>query len=174
MNKLIKGSIAGAAGVALLLGGAGTFAVWNDTASLDAPAITAGHLQLDTTTAGKWTKNGAPIDAATYRVIPGTTLVYTQTLTVNAEGEGLRARLTHSPLTEAGALASFVDSKLEVFPGTATTADADGILDFNTGISTVDVKVTVVFPSTVSGQDGQGLSLDLSDVTFTLTQTITP
>jgi alternate signal-mediated exported protein len=168
MNKLVKGSIAGAAGIALLLGGAGTFAVWNDTASLSAPNIQAGYLQLDTTTAGKWTKDGAAINAATYRVIPGSTLVYTQTLTVDAVGDGLKAQLTHSPLTEAGGLASFVDSKLEVSQG--STVDADGILDFTAGTSTVDVKVTVVFPDTVSG--GQSEMLDLSDVTFTLTQTI--
>ncbi len=172
MNKLVKGSIAGAAGVALLLGGAGTFAVWNDTANLDAPAISAGRLDLSSATAGKWTKDGADINPATYKVIPGTTLVYTQTLTVDAVGDGLKARLTHSPLVETGALAPFVDSKLEVFPGSATTADADGILDFTAGSSTVNVKVTVVFPSTVSGQDGQNQALDLSDVTFTLTQTI--
>ena len=33
MNKLVKGSIAGAAGIALLLGGAGTFALWNADAT---------------------------------------------------------------------------------------------------------------------------------------------
>jgi alternate signal-mediated exported protein len=170
MNKLVKGSIAGAAGIALLLGGAGTFAVWNDTATLSAPNIQAGYLQLDTATAGKWTKDGAEINPTTYKVIPGTTLVYTQTLKVDAVGTGLKARLTHSSLTEAGGLAPFVDSTMQVSQN--GTVDADGIIDFTEGTSNIDVKVTVVFPTTVTGEQGQNTSLDLSDVTFTLTQTV--
>jgi alternate signal-mediated exported protein len=170
MNKLVKGSIAGAAGIALLLGGAGTFAVWNDTATLSAPNIQAGSLDLSTSTAGKWTQGGADINPNTYRVIPGTTLVYTQTLKVDAVGDGLKARLTHSALTEAGGLGAFVDSTLQVSQN--NIVDADGIIDFTAGSSFIDVKVTVVFPSTVTGQQGQNETLDLSDVTFTLTQTI--
>ena len=39
MNKLVKGSIAGAAGIALLLGGAGTLALWNADAYIANTAI---------------------------------------------------------------------------------------------------------------------------------------
>ncbi len=41
MNKMIKGSIAGATGVALLMGGFGTYALWSD--SEDLPDATASR-----------------------------------------------------------------------------------------------------------------------------------
>ena len=44
MNKTFSGSIAGAAGIALLLGGAGTFAQWNSSAAVAGTSITAGVL----------------------------------------------------------------------------------------------------------------------------------
>ena len=45
MNKLVKGSIAGAAGIILLMGGAGSLAYWNDSATAGpAPAATASPL----------------------------------------------------------------------------------------------------------------------------------
>ena len=46
MHKIVTGAIAGAAGVALLLGGAGSFALWNASASSAASAVSAGTLSL--------------------------------------------------------------------------------------------------------------------------------
>ncbi|WP_210480705.1 alternate-type signal peptide domain-containing protein [Naasia sp. SYSU D00948] len=170
MNKLVKGSIAGAAGIALLLGGAGTFALWNTSDSLTAPSITAGHLTLTANNNGVWkTLAGDTITPSTYRIIPGTTLVYTQTLSIDAVGDGLKANLTHTGLAAAGPLADYTTETLEV---TSSTATVDGsTLKFTSGLSTVNVKLTVVFPSTVTGTQGQGSTLDLSQITFTLAQT---
>jgi alternate signal-mediated exported protein len=169
MNKLVKGSIAGAAGIALLLGGAGTFALWNSTATLSAQTITAGTLSLAANNDGVWKKlDGTVINPATFRIIPGTTLEYTQTLTINAVGDGLKADLTHSGLTAAGALGTLTTETLSVTSSTATVVG--NTLKFNAGTSTVNVKVTVDFPSTAT--TGQNENLDLSAVTFTLTQTV--
>jgi alternate signal-mediated exported protein len=168
MNKLVKGSIAGAAGIALLLGGAGTFAVWNDTASLSAETITAGSLTLDSNNNGVWTKDGVAINPVTYRIIPGTTLEYTQTLSVNAVGNGIKADLSYSGLTATGDLDALVTKTMAVTSSTATVNGST--LRFNAGASTVNVKITVTFPQAATA--GQNGTLDLSDVTFTLTQTV--
>jgi alternate signal-mediated exported protein len=168
MNKLVKGSIAGAAGIALLLGGAGTFALWNATATVSAQTITAGTLALTANANGVWTKDGTPITASTYRVIPGTTLIFTQTLTVNAVGDGLTADLTYSGFTGSNTLAAITDETLEVTSATATVAG--NTLKFTPGTSTVNVKLTVVFPQ--GATTGQNAVLDLSALNFTLTQTV--
>ena len=169
MNKLVKGSIAGAAGIALLLGGAGTFALWNSTATLSAQTITAGTLSLTANSDGVWKKlDGTVINPTTFRIVPGTTLEYTQTLTVSAVGDGLKADLTYSGLTGSGHLDALVTKTLAV---TSPSATVDGsTLKFNAGTSTVNQKVTVAFPSTAT--TGQSETLNLSAVTFTLTQTV--
>ena len=49
MNTMIKGSIAGATGVALLMGGFGTYALWSDSEDLPRNSVTSGNLNIDTT-----------------------------------------------------------------------------------------------------------------------------
>ena len=46
MNKIFTGIIAAAAGTTLLLGGAGSFALWNSTSSVQAGTVNAGTLAL--------------------------------------------------------------------------------------------------------------------------------
>ena len=58
---MLKGSIAGAAGVALLLGGAGTFALWNGDAAIAGATITAGTLTVEASE-GTWSDGAGPID----------------------------------------------------------------------------------------------------------------
>jgi alternate signal-mediated exported protein len=170
MNKLVKGAIAGAAGIALLLGGAGTFALWNSSATLTAPSITAGTLSLTANNDGVWkTLAGGAWTPGTDKIIPGSTLVFTQTLTVNAVGNGLKADLTYSGMTGSGGLDTYVTKTLQITSSTATVTG--NTLSFAPGTSTVNVKMTVVFPSTVTGSQGQNATLDLSALTFTLTQT---
>ena len=171
MNKLVKGSIAGAAGIALLLGGAGTFALWNSTASISSQTITAGQLSLTANGNGVWKDGTTTIDPLNYRIIPGKTLVYTQSLAVNAVGDGIKADLTYSGLTATGtnSLDTLITKTLEVTSPTATVAGST--LKFAAGASTVNVKITVVFPDTVTGNAGQNGTLNLNGITFTLTQT---
>jgi alternate signal-mediated exported protein len=170
MNKLVKGSIAGAAGIALLLGGAGTFALWNSTATLSAQTITAGTLSLTANGNGVWKQGTTTIDPVSYRIIPGTTLEYTQTLTVNAVGDGLKANLTYSGLTATGNLDSLVTKTLAVTSTSPNATVSGSTIAFTPGTSTVDVKITVTFPSTAT--TGQNQTLNLNAVTFTLTQTV--
>ena len=39
-NKMIKGSVAGATGIVLLMGGFGTYALWQDSATLGGSSVT--------------------------------------------------------------------------------------------------------------------------------------
>jgi alternate signal-mediated exported protein len=169
MSKLVQGSIAGAAGIALLLGGAGTFALWNATAAVSAQTITAGTLSLTANADGVWKNDGTPIPASAYRIIPGTTLVFTQTLTVSAVGDGLTADLAHTGLPSTNSLAAVTIETLEVTSPTATVSGST--LTFTSGTSIVDVKLTVVFPEEAT--TGKDAVLDLNALNFTLTQTVT-
>ncbi|MBP3037144.1 alternate-type signal peptide domain-containing protein [Arthrobacter sp. zg-ZUI100] len=99
MNKMAKGALAIGVGAALLLGGGGTLAVWNDTETTAGGSIVAGDLQLTPVDgdAGKgiWTNAaGTEIKLASYNVVPGDVLTYTQRLNVKLTGDLMTAKLT--------------------------------------------------------------------------------
>src|SRR4051812_18144491 len=93
MNKIVKGSIAGAAGLALLLGGAGTFALWNTSTTVSAQTIKSFSLSPPSGH-GVWPDGaGGAINPVTYKLNPGQPLPYPQPLTGNALGNGIKANL---------------------------------------------------------------------------------
>ena len=51
MNKMVKGSVVGASGVALLLGGFGTYALWSDSDTVAGVTVTSGELDINAGTA---------------------------------------------------------------------------------------------------------------------------
>lgn len=92
-HNALKGTVAAAAGIAVLLGGAGTFALWNQqgaigTGSTGTGALTAefGETTWQDTTSGA--SNAVP-DVTQFRMVPGDTLVGTASVTVTATGENL-------------------------------------------------------------------------------------
>lgn len=89
MNKLTKGAIAAAAGVALLLGGGGTLAYWNASTSVGAGTIQSGNLAVATSGTGAWKDADGAIDLDTFRAVPGDKLTFTQDLTITASGDNL-------------------------------------------------------------------------------------
>ncbi|MHA6667618.1 alternate-type signal peptide domain-containing protein [Homoserinimonas sp. A447] len=181
MNKLVKGSIAGAAGIALLLGGAGTLAYWNDSATLaSAGTVTAGQLDISVEEAGEWTAayaggaettlNAAAL--AAYRIVPGDKLVYTETLTITAVGDNLSFQLAEnvtdtvtSTITGATVASTF---DVEGSDGVAVT----DFTDLGADTYTVVATITVDFPFDASGATSQAGStpLDLSGAIITITQ----
>ena len=99
MNKLMKGAIAGAAGVALLLGGAGTLASWTGSAAVAGGTIVAGNLKVaSSATPATWSINGGPArpNLTGYLAVPGDTIVYTKPMAITATGENLFATLSLS------------------------------------------------------------------------------
>ncbi|MCC3269664.1 alternate-type signal peptide domain-containing protein [Arthrobacter gengyunqii] len=94
---MAKGALAIGVGAALLLGGGGTLAIWNDSETTAAGSITAGDLQLSPVVGGdgKWTNAvGTVVDLNTYKVVPGDVLTYTQKLNVKLTGDLMTAKLS--------------------------------------------------------------------------------
>jgi len=176
MNKLVKGSIAGAAGIALLLGGAGTLAYWNDSATLSgAGTVTAGTLDLGTAADGVWTAtNGSitttDVDIDGFLIVPGDTLTFTQTIPVSATGNNLRFEVGNNIVPAVQSFATVAQNVVvkdsENAPVTTPTLGA--------GDYTIEVTVTVTFPFNASptalDNDSQGETIDLSDAKITVTQ----
>lgn len=178
MNKLTKGAIAGAAGIALLLGGAGSFALWNGTASASAGSIQSGSLSLTAATDGVWTNITGSTPATisnigTFRIVPGDHLKFTQTLNIAGTGDDLAASLTSTLGSGTNAITG-LNTGLTLAKGT----DAGGILTVGSPATTVTISkagtasvvatIDVNFPSGSTG--GQASTADLSTVAFTLTQ----
>ncbi|QBR87596.1 alternate-type signal peptide domain-containing protein [Microbacterium sp. dk485] len=187
MKKFVKASIATAAGVTLLLGGAGTFASWNASATTAGATIASGNMVVeDSGVAGVWTANGSTIDLASYAIAPGDVLTYSKTMSVSAEGDSIQATLgltggsiAAADATDASdqALAGYLQEGAtltasgEGISGTGptfTVAPGSGVVDED-----VTVTVSIAFPAgdTAGGNnDAMGGAVNLSDLTVTLTQ----
>jgi len=186
MNKLLKGAVAGAAGVALLLGGAGSFALWNSTATVNVGSVASGTLSIAATGAPTWKdisagKTASAIaDISTFKIAPGDTIELTQVVEIDAVGDNLRATLSYDALN-ATALAA----DQELLDKLVITLDATGgdnvvrILDTQTfdvapatSTTTVTVKVTIKLPSTVTSATNG--TVDFSKLAFKLQQNDRP
>ncbi|GAB3812686.1 hypothetical protein GCM10028820_06160 [Tessaracoccus terricola] len=171
MNKMIKGAAVAGLGVALLLGGAGTLAVWNDAAESNAGAIVAGDLEV-TAGSGQWESNlsGVVADIAQYRVIPGETLTYSQVLDVVLVGDELEAVLS---VTGTGVNKDFKSENVEVSEPTLTNSAGEVL---PTTVLTeqspdeVTASVSFVFKDTTSGRDSVTATYDFSGIGFLLEQ----
>jgi alternate signal-mediated exported protein len=188
MNKLTKGAIATAAGIALLLGGAGTFALWNGQTTIAGGTISTGQLSIASTGSAVWKDisttvvGGTTFDPATQKIVPGDVLQLTQQVTLTTTGKNLKANFTFDPLsittdpaltaaltegltatvvpaTGAAALTSTGSNSYSVVPGTASS-------------TVVNVVFTVTFAPGTTGTVGQniGSALNLTGLSYTLTQ----
>jgi alternate signal-mediated exported protein len=131
--------------VALLVGGGGTLAVWNSTAQAEAGSIAAGDLKL-TAGVGTW-KNaqGATIgNIASYKVVPGDKLTFTQQVNVVLDGDLMKADL--------GVTGPTSSEFLTISPTTLTNKDgaAVGVLDQGSD-GDYTATVSVEFPSASTG-----------------------
>ncbi|MBF4633516.1 alternate-type signal peptide domain-containing protein [Agreia pratensis] len=189
MNKILKGTIAGAAGITLLLGGASTFALWNDSASASGGTIVAGDLAVASgSTAPTWSINGGTpqADLTGFVAVPGDVITYTKVMSITAKGDALRANLTVDP-----ASIKPVSSKAPADVALANYLTANAVLTATgAGISTgsapytitpgesgvaqdVTVSVTITFPkSTTPGFENntQAGSVNLEALAVTLNQ----
>lgn len=188
MNKLIKGSIAGAAGIALLLGGAGTFASWNSSAAVAGGTIVAGNLSVAASaTAASWSINGgaARANLTGYKAVPGDVIVYTKPMSIVATGDNLVATLGLSPASIVASSAATADVALAKYLTKTATLNASGtgiaasgsnytVTAGTAGVSQdVSVSVTITFPKdAVAGfeNDTKAGSVSLDSLAVTLTQ----
>jgi len=185
MNKLVKGSIAGAAGIALLLGGAGTLATWNSSATVATTGsnITAGTLDIKATTGTSgdgWRDATKTIDIAAFKVVPGDVLTYTKTFDVTATGDNLTAT---SALGAGSIKPKTVGNPEDIALVAALAAPGATVISYKvdtvaapTPITTASKKIVVTvkltFPKAAAGAENNWKlgAVNLDDLTITLTQ----
>jgi len=107
MNKRTKALVAGGAGAVILLGTAGTFALWSDTATVPGAVVTGGELELAGDSTVTWTANDISGNSSvkiddedgTIQLVAGVELVGETTITPELAGDYLKAEL----VTKSGA-----------------------------------------------------------------------
>ncbi len=194
MKKLTKAAIAGAAGIALLLGGAGSLAFWNASANVAGGTITAGELTITAANPevpGTWTVsngtivNGAIADITSFRAVPGDVLTYTKDFAITAVGNNLKASVgitgdsitAATPLTPANtALAAALRNSVITRVNTAeastlTLVPGNQILNVSAQITwPFDTPIAPAATSPESDNPAMNGAVDLSAMTITLTQ----
>jgi alternate signal-mediated exported protein len=182
MKKSTKGTLAAAAGAVLLLGGAGSLAYWNASATVNGGAITTGSLTLSAGTCGaSWTyNNGSAAGQTVVKVVPGDQITKTCTFGVGASGDHLSATLsapstTAYTKTPAGAgtdsLTVATTYTIDRTP-VANLVNGDKLTSSDNG-KTLTAKFVVTMPygtTTVNANDTQNLTATLNALTVTLTQ----
>jgi alternate signal-mediated exported protein len=165
MKKTTKGALAAAAAGTLLLGGAGTYAFWTSSATVNGGSISSGSLTLtDVTCPSGWThtENSDPVSL----IVPGDNITKhcSGTLTLVGEHIGATVGLTAASVSSLnGSLGSEVTADA-VMTSPSATIDAPGVYP-------VGIDITVDFPDTVTSVSSQSSSAALNALTLTATQT---
>lgn len=158
MNKLVKGSIAAAAGIALLMGGAGSLALWNDSATVSAGTVSTGELNLTSNADGAWATGIA-------LWVPGDSDTYTETFVIEAAGDNIAATISAA---YSGATTNGVTSSSTIVVA-GETPSSPGVYTLDAGTYTVTVTVNVSFNAT--GTANQNIvAQPLGNVSVTLQQ----
>jgi alternate signal-mediated exported protein len=172
MQKSTKGALAAAAAGTLLLGGAGSLAFWQSTASVSGSTVTAGHLNLTQDSCGDWqldSDGGTGGDLAGRLLVPGDSLSKVCTYTIDATGDHLEAELDIDEPNWSGdleaALTTDADFTLDGDPVTPGTA-----AEFTEGTHTVIATFTVDFPY---GSSADNSSFDDTATLDTIGLTVT-
>ncbi|MDV8055840.1 MULTISPECIES: alternate-type signal peptide domain-containing protein [unclassified Rhodococcus (in: high G+C Gram-positive bacteria)] len=191
MNKATKGAIAAGAAAVLLLGGLGSYALWQDTETVAGGTINSGELNFAPTgDPGVWTDVSDDIggdvtigpDPSGYLIVPGDVLTYDTTYDVNFAGENLEATITanFSQVAAAGttptagstqlAAALAASAQVSVGTGVPLPNGAAVELPLTTSPQEITVKVTLVFNEATTGLIAQNGSVNLNAFTLTLDQ----
>ena len=189
MNKLMKGAIAAAVGVGLIMGGSGTLASWNASAAAgSAQIVTAGQLAVTSAGAGVWTNShNVAITPSSYAVAPGETLTYTQSFAVAAGGDNLYLTVTSAPgalVAGTGSASAALLAQLTKTPSFTVTGNSIALTGVTPGVykvaagttaSTVVITMTISLPfgSSVDNSAQSG-SVTLGPGAVTLNQVASP
>lgn len=171
---MIKGSVAGTAGIALLMGGFGTYAVWTDSEKIEASSVKSGTLDVaagavawkDQTDAD-WTP-GPTGDL----LVPGDTISRTQTFTFTGTGKNLKGAIDFTPgnksQTNTDANNAFlVDVAVSGLP---EVSGAGGCWEFATSDLPKTVTTTVVYTLKANATNLQNATAGIADSTFAVEQ----
>jgi alternate signal-mediated exported protein len=167
-SALIKGTAAIAVGAALLLGGGGTLASWNAADNAAPGTVTAGNLDVVKSGAGVWTdRTGATIaNVATYKVVPGDKLTYTQVLDVTLTGNKMAANIA---ATGTGAVNGFTAANV-IVSDTVLTVDGEAVSNPLKTSKTVTATITFEFKAATTGRADVNATYNFGNVAFTLQQ----
>lgn len=185
MNKMIKGSIAGATGIAVLMGGFGTYALWSDDATLPGNSVTSGVLDVDAGVAsftdGTEDADGTPITQAngwSHLIVPGDTVTRTQSFDFTATGKNLFGTIVFDPgaetdgATDFNAFGDALDIEIAVDGDDVTPGGDDWCFEWEApgfGTKTVNTSVDFIF-NDVNEQVAQNARTALAASTITITQ----
>lgn len=174
MNRSSKVTVAGGLAVALIAGGATTFARWYSEENVAVANVQTGELSFTTGT-DKWeinTLEGASFtnfNPETGNIVPGDIVRYTTEIIPTLVGENLEATLT-ADLDTAGINNFIVDVTLEGPDGTDTE-----VLTEDNHEQAFTAEVMITFP--VNKADGSmwndelfNETIDLNDLKLTLEQ----
>jgi alternate signal-mediated exported protein len=176
-----KAVAATAVGVVILGAGGATFAEWSDAADAATDTrITAGVLDL-AAGQGTWTNVAgtdvtAAVDNGTYLIVPGDALTYRETLSIDAEGDLLRATVATNleGLTGSGDLrAKLRQDATMSLDGTAVQGTSAAVVADDEK-QDLDVTVTIAFDADTAELVAQGQSVALGGLDITLTQDTVP
>lgn len=181
MNKMMKGSVAGATGIALLMGGFGTYALWSDSADLDATEVNSGVLTIDDNGDGAYanpSNAGDPTWGANMMMVPGDVVTYTQTFDLAGTGKNLQGTVDFATQNldsdfEPGDFTRDIDVTI-TGASAAITETPSGSNNFTFAdpfeAATLTVVVTYDFVD-ADGTDSQGAQASTPATTLTIAQT---
>lgn len=187
-NKMIKGSVAGATGIVLLMGGFGTYALWSDSATLPGSDVTSGELTISANNDAAWSDGSGAWDADSDLMVPGDIVTRTQTFTVTGTGKNLSGTISLSggDVTKSGTMSTDTppvdlldvslvvtasDDDVVIEPNLATTGDPnDFVFDgpFTGGVLTT--VVTYALNEDAEGADAQKATAEMAATTITIAQ----
>lgn len=175
-NKMIKGSIAGAAGVALLMGGFGTYALWSDSEELASNGVQSGQLSIDTAAGAYDDDNSAAADdwSASDKMVPGDVVTYTQTFTIKGDGKNLEGTISYVEPSLTSTFATLTHDVVVTSDDTTVAETAPGSNQFEFsdefGTATLTAVVTYTFPGSTGGTSDQNKAAALPAANFTIAQ----
>lgn len=178
MNKMVKGSVAGATGIVLLMGGFGTYALWSDSSDMPGSSVTSGELDIaagdvhwnDLATTGNddWDPSNS-----NHLVVPGDVVTRTQTFAIKGTGKNLTGTVDFAPGTETNSSGIEIDVAVTSDNATVTETaagsnDFEFSAPFNTG--TLTAVVTYTFPASTADQVDQNATAAIAQSTLTIAQ----
>ncbi|MEJ9078037.1 MULTISPECIES: alternate-type signal peptide domain-containing protein [Gordonia] len=182
MNRKTKGALAIGAGVIILLGGAGSLALWGDEAPVGGSDVTTGDLDLSCGAAGAWTDISADIPGnpsavpAGALMVPGDVWEYKNDCTVVAKGKNMHAQLSvdnssvpGSTITDPACGGSCVTFANTVAIGTGGAVTTPPPITVNDG-DTLHVSVKVTFNAATPNRVGVNTALNVSGMLIKLDQ----
>ncbi|MEL7977238.1 alternate-type signal peptide domain-containing protein [Isoptericola sp. F-RaC21] len=177
----VKGAVAAAAGIAVLLGGAGTFALWNMSTPFAGATVTTGELSVTGGTPMVWDDitpghENTIEDIGTFRMAPGDVIESTATMTVIAQGENIVVKPAITA-PDGGDYVAALPPALQDDLSIDITLSGDGIdEDGELTAGTHDVTVTTIFRfaedagDTKNDRTTMNQTVDLTTVNITLQQ----